>query len=217
MAGESLSTLMQCRPFGRDAKDRFGAVPSAWAQTRVGTRTGNRCLRKNTRSERGVTLIETMVAAAILITAVIGVLPVVILGSQTTAQQGDVATRTTEYAQDKMESLLNLDFNDAATNTTVFPPSPTGGTGLGGTMAANANAGAIPPTAALAGYVDYLDGSGNLLVSSAGAYYTRQWRISTDATATLKTITVVVTSLQAAGVQGLAPSTTLVCIKSSGL
>jgi len=189
-----------------------GEVPST-----TGIRPGKPCRNNNALSERGVSLIETMLAGSILITVVIGVMPVFILGAQTTEQQGDIATRTTEYAQDKMESLLKLDFNDAATDTTVFPPNAAGGSGLGGTMIANSSGGAVPPAAAVASYVDYLDSNGNLLTSSTGAYYTRQWSISTDSTATLKTITVVVNSLQAAGVKGLAPSAVLVSIKSSGL
>jgi len=183
----------------------------------VGSRPGKRCRKNNAVAERGVSLIETMVAGAILMTVVIGILPVFILGTQATEQQGDIATRTTEYAQDKMESLFKLNFSDAATDTTVFPPNVAGGSGLGGIMVANSTVGAIPPAAGVAGYVDYLDSNGNLLTSSAGAYYTRQWSISIDSTATLKTITVVVNSMQAAGVKGLAPSATLVCIKSSGL
>jgi type II secretory pathway pseudopilin PulG len=183
----------------------------------AGVRAAKRRAKNNAPSQRGVSLIESMVAAALLIIVVTGVMPVFILSFQTTEQQGNIATRTTEYAQDKMESLFKLDFNDAATDTTVFPPGAAGGSGLGGTMGASSTAGAVPPTAAVASYVDYLDFNGNLLTSSAGAFYTRQWSISTDSTATLKTITVVVTSVQAAGEKGLAPSATLVCIKSSGL
>jgi type II secretory pathway pseudopilin PulG len=166
---------------------------------------------------RGVTLIETLVATGILIIVVAGVLPVFTLGFQTTEQAGDLATRTTEYAQDKMESLIKLDFNDAATDTTVFPAATSGGSGLGGAMAANASVGAVPPTAPASTYADYLDFNGTLLTSSTGAYYTRQWKISTGSSTTLKTITVVVSSLHAAGIKGAAPSTTLVSIKSGGL
>src|SRR6266566_1096281 len=136
----------------------------------VGTRPRKRRRNNDAVSELGVSLIETMMAAAILITVVIGVLPVFILGTQTTEQQGDIATRTTEYAQDKMESLFKLDFNDAATDTTVFPPNAAGGTGLGSTMIANSTVGAVPPAAAVASYADYLDSNGNLLTSSTGAY-----------------------------------------------
>lgn len=216
MARESLIALMQFRPFGRGAKVPFGAVSSAWAPNGLGTRAGKPCRNKSTRSQRGVTLIETMLAAAILIIVVVGLLPVLVMGFQTTEQQGNIATRTSEYAQDKMESLLNLNFTDGTTDTTVFPPV-LGCCGLGGAMAASSTVGAIPPTAAVPQYVDYFDANDNLLATAVGAYYTRQWSISTDATNTLKTITVVVTSLKGAAVKGLPPSTTLVCIKSSGL
>jgi len=173
--------------------------------------------KNSVRSERGVTLIETMMAALILIIAVVGLLPVFILGFQINEQQGDIATRNTEYAQDKIESLINLSFNDSATDTTVYPPAATGGQGLGGSMAVSSSVGSVPPAAVVTGYVDYLDTNGTLLTSSTSADFLRQWSIATDSTGTLKTITVVVTSLQVAGVKGLAPSSTLVVVKSSGL
>jgi type II secretory pathway pseudopilin PulG len=198
-------------------------------------KSGKRCWKKRARSERGSTLIETMVAVAILFIVVAGLLPVFFIGVQTTNQQADLATRTTEYAQDKMEQLLALNtinltsdgFNDGTTDTTVFPSVSNGSTGctgsgantcgLGGTMAASSSVGSVPPAAAVKYFVDYLDVNGNLLTSSAGAYYTRQWKVTTDSTATLKTITIVATAVQGAGIKGLAPSSTLVCVKSSGL
>lgn len=225
MAGQPLTTLMQRAFFGRDL--------SVAGELGTGSMA---LLRKNkVRSERGITLIETMVAAAILIIVTAGLLPVFVFGFQMTNQQGDVATRTTEYAQDKMEQLLSLSaknissegFADGWTDTTVFPSVTDGSTGctntgtgicgLGGTMAVSSTMGSVPPAAPVLYYADYLDVNGNLLTSSAGAYYTRQWSITTDSTGTLKTITIVVTSSQAAGVKGIAPSTTLVCVKSSGL
>jgi type II secretory pathway pseudopilin PulG len=183
----------------------------------AGVRAAKRRAKNNAPSQRGVSLIESMVAAALLIIVVTGVMPVFILSFQTTEQQGNIATRTTEYAQDKMESLINLSFIDGATDTTVYPPAVAGGTGLGGAMGASSTVGAVPPTTAVTGYVDYLDTNGNLLTTSTGSYYTREWSISTDSTNTLKTITVVVTSLQVGAVKGKAPSTALVSIKSSGL
>jgi len=192
--------------------------------------------RKNRpRSERGSTLIETMLAVAILLIVIVGLLPIFVVGIQTTNQQADLATRTTEYAQDKMEQLLTLNainltsdgFNDGTTDTTVFPSVTDGSTGctgsgantcgLGGTMAASSTVGSVPPAAAVKYFADYLDVNGNLLTSSTGAYYTRQWKVTTDSTATLKTITIVATAVQGAGVKGLAPSSTLVSVKSSGL
>jgi hypothetical protein len=193
MTGEFTSKIIQCRPSGCRQAEK----------------------KETIRSERGTTLIETLMACAILLVVVVGILPMFVMGFKTTDQQGNVATRTSEYAQDKMESLLSLNFTDGATDTTVYPPAVSGGTGLGGSMAASATVGAIPPTAAATGYVDYLDASGNLLTSSTGAYYTRQWTIATDSTATLKTITVVA-SLTATH-SGSTPTTTLVSVKSNGL
>jgi type II secretory pathway pseudopilin PulG len=187
--------------------------------------------------ERGSSLIETLVAAGILIVVVAGLLPVFILATQTTYAQGDVATRVTEYAQDKMEQLLSLNkdnitsdgFNDGTTDTTVFPAavnaldgttSCTGVSpyicGLGGVMAASSTVGSIPPAAPVTYFIDYLDTNGNLLTSSTGAYYTRQWQVSTDSTGNLKTITVVASSVST-GIKGGAVSMKLVAIKAANL
>jgi len=137
----------------------------------LGTRADNRRRKINVVSERGVTLIETMMAAAMLLIVAGGLLPLFDLGIQTTNQQGDMATRTTEYAQDKMEQLLNLStvnvasdgFNDGTTDTTVFPAKTDGSTGctgtgayicgLGWTMLANKTVGSIPPAATVTWYV----------------------------------------------------------------
>jgi hypothetical protein len=115
-------------------------------------------------------------------------------------------------------------FNDGTTDTTVYPANPNGCTGtgsnicgLGGTTAGNSTIGSIPPAAPVAKFVDYLDADGNLLTSSTGAAYERQWSITTDSTATLKTVTVVATSLASNRGSGVAPSTTLVSIKSANL
>jgi type II secretory pathway pseudopilin PulG len=196
-----------------------------------------RRLRDCARFERGSSLIETLIAAGILIIVVAGILPVFMLAIQTTYAQGDVATRVTEYAQDKMEQLVSLNkdnitsdgFNDATTDTTVFPAavnaldgttSCTGTSpsvcGLGGVMAASSTAGSIPPAAPVTYFVDYLDTNGNLLTSSTGAYYTRQWQVSTDSTGNLKTITVVA-SCTSAGIKGGAVSMKLVAIKAANL
>ncbi len=72
------------------------------------------------------------------------------------------------------------------------------------------------PAAPVTYFVDYLDTNGNLLTSSTGAYYTRQWQVSLDSTSCLKTITVVASSI-AAGVKGGAVSMKLVTIKAANL
>ncbi len=129
--------------------------------------------------------------------------------------QGEIATRTVEYCQDKMEQLNALPFADAGTDTTTYPSSPTGGPGLGGAMAPNSTLGSVDPAAPAAQFVDYVDASGNLLSSSNGAFYTRQWMIQTDSTGTRKTLTVVTRAKTAAGGRGTPPSTTLICLKTS--
>jgi hypothetical protein len=118
-------------------------------------------------------------------------------------------------SQDKMEQLLALDFNDGATNTTVYPAQATGGTGLGGTMAGATTVGGTTPSSPVTSYVDYLDATGTLLPNATGAYFTRQWSISADATAKLKTITVMTWAITAGAGRGPRPSTTLVCLKTA--
>jgi prepilin-type N-terminal cleavage/methylation domain-containing protein len=163
---------------------------------------------------KGFGLIEVLIAMAILLVGLAAMLNMFMLAAGLNANQGEVAQRVTEYAQDKMEQLLALDFSDGSTDTTVYPPV-TGGTGLGGVMAASTTVptGGIVPASPVSGYVDYLDASGNLLPDSNGALYIRQWSVSTDATATLKTVNVMVRAIRSLGA-GRAPSTTLVSYKS---
>jgi len=164
--------------------------------------------------ERGSSLIEMMIAAVVLLMGIVPLAGVFSVAVATSSGQGDIATRTTLNAQDKTEQLMALGFNDAASNTTVYPTATAGGTGLGGVMAGNATVGSVDPAAPVAGYVDYLTFQGVLQTTAPGARYMRQWIISTDATGNLKTITVLVTAVGWTG-QGLAPSTTLVCMKSN--
>lgn len=129
------------------------------------------------------------------------------------SSRGDVATRTAVFAQDKMEQLLALTFNDSSSNTTVYPTASSGGTGLGGVMAGSATVGGITPASPIASYVDYLD-AGAQQTTATGASFMRQWMISTNSAGNLKTITVLTTVVSWSG-QGLAPSVTLVCTTSS--
>ena len=138
-------------------------------------------------SERGTTLIETTIAVAILMVVLIGLLSMAALATSFTENQGHLSARTTEYAQDKMEQLLVLSFTDVSTNTAVFPASASGGTGL-------AVGGSSDPSNVVAGYVDWLDVDGNLLLSvgttaPSGWFYKRVWQVS-SVSATLKQMTV---------------------------
>src|SRR4051812_6719663 len=145
-----------------------------------------------TRSgEQGTTILEVLVASAILVTLMAGLMSLAGLSISTTENQGHLAARTTEYAQDKMEQLLSLAYTDTLSDTRVFPAASSGGTGV-------AVGGSSTASAPVALYVDYLDPSGNLCGSAAAAcaapsgttaptgwFYQRVWAIAdstTDAT-----------------------------------
>ena len=158
--------------------------------------------RSRLSTESGVTLIESMIAAFILLVGVIALMRLMAVAVGQNLSQGDVQTRVSEYCEDKMEQLMALSYTDVSSNTTVFPPTTTGGVGLsvGGSSSLSSPA---------SGYSDYLDISGNLLSNSTGAYYERVWSVSQNAAGNLKTLTVTVGITDSTLVA--APTTTLVC------
>ena len=128
------------------------------------------------RKADGFSLLETIIALGILAVVAAGVLPLGLLAVTTTENQGHLMARTTEYAQDKLEQLLVLAFNDSTSYTRVFPALATGGTGL-------ALGGSADPSAPVTSYVDYLDINGDVLNATgappANWYYRRVWLIET--------------------------------------
>jgi prepilin-type N-terminal cleavage/methylation domain-containing protein len=141
------------------------------------------------RSQSGMTLIEVVIALTILLIVAAGIMTVAVVGTTTTENQGHLAARAAEYAQDKMEQLIGLAFCDGGdgtaatgTDTTQFPAASTGGTGLapGGSFDTTA-----PVTTPGTGFVDYLDVNGNPLAPGVGGaapdgwYYIRVWQILT--------------------------------------
>lgn len=154
-------------------------------------------------------LIETLVATALLLIVMTGVMSIGAVAMTTTENQGHLAARTTEYAQDKMEQLLTLAYGDTTSDTRVFPAALAGGTGL-------AVGGSATPTAAVNGYADYLDVNGNLLASGGAApatwYYVRAWNVSIPS-ANLKLITVTATVRWGFG-RALAPISTVTALKT---
>jgi hypothetical protein len=138
-----------------------------------------------------MTIIETMIALGILSVLMCGTVALAAMATSITENQGHLAPRTTEYAVDKVEQLLELTYGDAQSDTTVFPSVGMGGVGL-------AVGGSSNPAAPVVGYTDYLDRDGNILctlaapcVAAAPAdwYYKRVWQISIP-TANMKRITV---------------------------
>ena len=142
-------------------------------------------------SERGTSLIEVTVAAAILLVVMAGLMGMAALATTITENQGHLGARTTEYAVDKMEQLQELTYGDAQSNTTVFPSVNNGGTGL-------TPGGSSDPAAPVVGYTDYLDQNGNILCTVASPcvaappatwYYKRVWQVTVP-TPNLKQMTV---------------------------
>ena len=159
-----------------------------------------------TGGERGSTLIEVLVSSALLVTLMAGLMSTAGLAVSTTENQGHLAARTTEYAQDKMEQLLALPYGDTMSDTTTFPAANSGGSGL-------AVGGSYDVDAPVPLYVDYLDDQGNLCGTTGAAcaapsgaaapdgwFYKRVWRVQALAgTANLKQITVASTTARGFG------------------
>jgi hypothetical protein len=164
------------------------------------------------KSQVGISILETMIAVAILLVVSVGILAMAMVSMTTTENQGHRAARTAEYAQDKAEQLLSLPYKDTASDTTVFPTVFPGGSGL-------AVGGSSDPNAPVAQYVDYLDANGNLLPSGGGApagwFYERVWQVSTPAgTTNLKQITVTAIAASSIGNSGLRPQSTVTALKT---
>jgi hypothetical protein len=160
-------------------------------------------------SERGTTLIETMVALTLLLIVMGGLITMSALAAKTTENNGHLAARTTEDAQDKMEQLQALTYGDAVTDTTVFPAVAPGGAGL-------AIGGSANPAAPVNGYVDWLAADGTFLGGGvnppASWFYERVWQVSVYSP-NVKQITVTCTTRWAFN-KGTPPSSTVVALKS---
>jgi prepilin-type N-terminal cleavage/methylation domain-containing protein len=131
---------------------------------------------------RGFSLIETIVAAAVLSTAVVSVAQLFALAVRTTASARET-TYASVLAAQKLEELRSLAWGvdenglpitDLASDLTSDPVAPIGGTGLG-----SAPASAMQENTA--GYVDYVDISGRKLgggrVPPPNGAYIRRWRV----------------------------------------
>jgi len=159
------------------------------------------------REARGISLIETAIACAMMVTVLAGLASLAAVATMHTENEGHLSARTTEYAQDKMEQLLALAYTDSISNTVVFPATSSGGTGLtvGGSTTNPVN-----------GYVDWLGTDGSLLGGGTAAptkwFYKRLWQISSP-TAGLKQMTVTVTVRSSFG-GAMLPKSTVVAVKA---
>ncbi|HUR32723.1 MAG TPA: hypothetical protein VM032_02955 [Vicinamibacterales bacterium] len=161
----------------------------------------------------GFSILETVFALSILMVVALGLLPLGVIATTNTENQGHLMARTTEYAQDKMEQLLSLSFGDVTSDTRVFPAANSGGTGL-------AIGGSSTPASPVAKYVDYLDVDGTLMAATgttapANWYYKRVWKVAyVGSSTTLKQITVTATVKSAVGNTGRVPQATVASIKT---
>ena len=163
-------------------------------------------MRRNLSDESGITLVESLIAILILLVGLLAMAQALTFSVLASKTHGRDAAKATTSANDKMQELTSLQFNDVTTNVAVNPPYPATGNGL-------AAGGSIPPAGPVAGYVDYLDSAGGR-TTAGNALYTRQWQVIDDPSgAELKRIIVTVTSNRSFRV-GTPPSTTIVTEKT---
>ncbi|MFN7916209.1 MAG: hypothetical protein U0Q55_12790 [Vicinamibacterales bacterium] len=161
--------------------------------------------------QSGFSILETVFALSLLSVVALGLLPLGVIATTNTENQGHLMARTTEYAQDKMEQLLALAYGDVTSDTRQFPAATSGGSGL-------AVGGSSDPATPVALYVDWLDIDGTLLASAGTTapnnwYYKRVWEISNPST-NLKRIRVTTTVKSAVGSTGRIPQATVTSLKT---
>jgi prepilin-type N-terminal cleavage/methylation domain-containing protein len=137
-------------------------------------------------SERGFTLLETLVATSILVTTLAGVAQLFILGTHLTRQAG-ASGGALVAAQDKLESLRGEAFTYDSVGFPVTAPAlqPSPPTTLGKDTGP---------------YVDWLDVDGVASETAKGAIMVRRWRISSLGATTPDAIAIEVCVFRAPGV-----------------
>jgi type II secretory pathway pseudopilin PulG len=138
--------------------------------------------RSKRSGEEGATLVEVMVASLIMLTGCMTMaqLFVASTASNIAAKKDTFATVLAEQKIEQLRSLSwgfdvqGLPVSDFASDTSVEPMTPNGGTGLqpspSSTLQSNTN-----------GYVDHVSATGQIVgnggVAPATAVYTRRWSI----------------------------------------
>ena len=133
--------------------------------------------------ESGFSLVEVMVATGLLATALVSLAQLFVISTRSNIGSHNT-TYTSVLAGQKLEELRalawgydtqGLPLSDTTTDTSVFPETPAGGTGLSPSPASSLQSNT-------AGYVDYVDSFGNKLGTGVSppnqAIYTRRWSIT---------------------------------------
>ena len=118
------------------------------------------------KSVRGFTLLETVIATALIVTAVAGLAQLFALSARFTRDAGQFGVALVA-AQDKLESLRSLAFGYGEGGERITDP---------GLLASPAGT----LTLDIERYVDWLDDRGSVVAgaSASGAAYVRRWRVS---------------------------------------
>ena len=120
------------------------------------------------RSARGFTLVETLIATGLLITAMAGLAQLLALSVRFTRESAQFGVALVG-AQDKLESLRALPFGYGADGEPATDPRLTPSP-------------AIALVEDLDGSVDWLDASGGVTAARDVAEYVRRWRVMAIAT-----------------------------------
>jgi type II secretory pathway pseudopilin PulG len=134
------------------------------------------------RAEAGFSLVEVVIATGILATALVSLAQLFAVATVANLSARHTGTAMI-YAEQKMEQLRALAYTldtdglpitDTTTDTSVYPPAATGGTGLSPASTNTLQSNEV-------GYVDYLDHLGQQLgggtTDLAQASYIRRWSI----------------------------------------
>ena len=124
--------------------------------------------RSRARDERGVSLVELPISLVIFTTALMALAQLMTMGVAA-SYQSQARSDAASLVKFQLEVLKAVSFGDAL-------------------LAAG---GSVPPAAAVAGYSEQVDGTGQVVANLS--LHTRQWQV-VDLTPTLKQITVAVTS-----------------------
>ncbi len=172
--------------------------------------------------DRGVSLVETMIAVLVAFIAMSSMGAVIFSAMVTNKNQGTEVTRMTALAREKLEQLTRLTYNNSTTNTTLITDT---GWDVGLTSNATTDLTQLIscPGAgdANVGYVDFLDNDGQPLAGdcatavASGFGYERRWKI-VDVTGVtgLKQITVIVYAPNAVRAGGAMPTVAVTTFKS---